>query len=1386
MTRSPRPSRAAARFGPIFDPSRSVVLVASAGTGKTWRLVRRYLRIIAGPGPGPGAGAWARPDQVVAVTFTRAAAAEMRARVFGALTSSASELLADDPVLQEIVGLRPLDERLALAEHVAPAPIGTLHSLCARMLAEFPELSGVPPDARPLEPAEQTLELDAFVSGWLDRAIDDASHRAHQACVQLLAAHPLGFIRRELRAMVDDRDWSLINPSPGPSPSAGSSGSSAQVAEADWRDGAAIQAAREHFVRSQWRDYIRYMQAPLALLVQTIALASQQGRLSPKQTQLRDLTAQLLRHHVPEPDLERIATDVHELVTMRPSAELGPLGPALQHVRNSHRVLSTRRSRDVLPAPQASLDRAHADHLARWVALAALAREDWAVSLRERAVLRYDDLELLTWALLDDPRAQVHLRGRYRHVLVDEYQDINPTQAQIIDRLAELCGDAGPAKVFFVGDPKQSIYRFRGADPQVFQRAMALRSGASDLRDPDEPRETAEIVALAENRRSSPTLARFFMQLFPPLFAGVLPWANITELGRPFELARLRDVLDHALVHWDGDIVVTREHDRLPGLGVDLLIRDRARASDHPTLVDEAERVAAHLRGLIDGATQPGSDAAVPVQLRARDLAILVPRWGLAEAYRAALERRGIAADLAGGRGLLLLPEVRDLINLVRLWADEHDEMAALAVLRGPCFAISDLGLYVLARWPGVDRRVREADPDLPEFADLDEVWEPWDDEHEPESEPESEPAQTASWPRRFPRRIREILRHGRLVPERAVAALDAAGVITTEPGETAAQARSRLLAQLQADARALEAGRERSLGLMRQAGARATADLLADAIAGFLLEAHWLAGPRGRRAVANAWRFVEHARTLEHDGPDLQRLSTWLDAGAEPAAEGLISPEADAVTITTWHGAKGKEWPVVVLAGIGEFREIGARTSWSGAPVPTIDGERDERINVPRIRQPHQGFSAPPDPLHAPCTNMLAPLEAAEAKRLLYVAMTRARDRLVLSGEADARAHVHYDDKPWLGLDFRFDMAPLIGEPKPAYLCKRPIELLVAALDLPAAKGSCVIRPRAATWSLAHLRVIDDAMLLAGLERGPVAAPQTVPAPEPAVERGPSPEPAPAPESVAPELPAAARKRRRAPKTHPDQLGFAAFFTEPTPPEPTPPEPAPAPTPAKPKSDSTWLAGPSMQLWTPSAGRSPWPVSELEWDMPLPARRPALLDDEDPRALGDLFHRAMERWDFEGEPPRSADLTDLVAVTHAERDATERRRITTWLVRCIELFAEDQPLLDELRDARARDQLFHEVDINALVGEATRDHWISGRIDLLWRDREGLWNVLDYKVTSKVRSRAQMQELQWEYGPQLLLYREALARWRPRGEVQYLGRFGLWLAPAGKPMWLG
>lgn len=1329
---------------PIYDPGRSVVLVAAAGTGKTWRLVRRYLRIVS---------RFADPEEIVAVTFTRAAAAEMRARVFAALTQTRAPSPEDDPVLAELIEGCSLGERLGLTERVAAAPIGTLHSLCARLLAEFPELSGVPPDARPLEPAEQELELDAFVRGWIDAAIDELRHPAHERCAELLASHPVAFVRSELRAMLGDPHGA--NVLGGAADSAPLTGP-ATLGER-WPDPAAVQAARLRFVATQWLDYLREMHGPVAVLFQACATLE---RPNERQRELQAKLVAVSRHfglrfeQLDAPRLVRVAEDVRALTSTRASKKLGPqIGALLQQLINIHRVVSSRRERPILPDPKRTLEAdqaGHAEHLSRWLELADFAQRDWVASLRRRGVLRYDDLERFAADLLADPRAQDQLRGRYRHLLVDEYQDVSPIQARILEALVELCSRAdAPVRVFYVGDPKQSIYRFRGADPEVFQRAeRTVDDGQA-------------VVRLAENRRSSPSLGRFFAELFPPLFAGALPWANTAEFGRPFELARLRDVEDHARVPWDQDVTTVRAADRLPGLAVDSLLRMRPSGElpeDADPLTRETERVAAHVYGLLSGATLGGDD---PPTIRARDVAILVPRWQLAERYREALDARGIRADLAGGRGLLALPEVRDLINLVRCFADERDALAAVAVLRGPCFGLSDLGLYVLGRWPGLDRRVQEADPDLPEFAELDELWEPWDDGDDDEDDGDS-------WPRTPPRPYRQVLRHGRLFPERALAALAKAGVL--EPERRAA-----LQAQLERDAASLEGGRDRFWALARHAGARSTAELLADLITEFRLEAHWLASPRGRRAVANAWRFVEHVRTLEPDGPDLQRLVSWLDAGAEPAPEGLISPHADAVTITTWHGSKGKEWPVVVVAGLGEFRPSPTRASWSAEPVPTLGSQT--KLAVPRIRPPHQGFSARFDSLHPVCANLTTPLEAAEAKRLLYVAMTRARDRLVLSGEADRRTHVDFGDRAWLSLERGTSMDPLIGEPKPAYLCRRPLELLVAGLDIPAphaglgAVGSdTLLRPRAAAWSLSFLRVIEDADLRAGLER-------SLPAPPPA------PEPPPPP-------PPKARKRSRKRKVDKRQLGlFASMGLD--------PEPPPPPKPRRGRVDvMRWRAGPSLASWRPSAGRSPWPVSELDWDMPLPARRPIVLEadpdpdpdtSEDPRELGELFHAAMERWDFQGDPPNAAALGELVGVHFGARSPKRRAQLARWLERTLALLL-DTPLHAELCAARERGELFHELDVDAMIPsfDAERaDNRVRGRIDLLWRDGEGAWCLLDYKVTSKVRSRAEMEELQWEYGPQLLLYRRALEGWVLRGEKVRLGRFGLWLAPAGKVMWL-
>src|SRR5690606_19703713 len=127
---------------------------------------------------------------------------------------------------------------------------------------------------------------------------------------ELLRAHPLAFVRRELRAMVDDRDWTLtevlkLPARDGPVP----------TLPTDWREPTAVQRSRESFVRTQWRECMHYLQGPLAMLLGVCTMAAQQGRPSAKLIELRDRCAQIIKLHVPEPQLDRIDTDLRELVS---------------------------------------------------------------------------------------------------------------------------------------------------------------------------------------------------------------------------------------------------------------------------------------------------------------------------------------------------------------------------------------------------------------------------------------------------------------------------------------------------------------------------------------------------------------------------------------------------------------------------------------------------------------------------------------------------------------------------------------------------------------------------------------------------------------------------------------------------------------------------------------------------------------------------------------------------------------------------------------------------------------------------------------------------------------------------------------------------------------
>ena len=1066
----------------LFDPNRSWVLSAGAGTGKTYRLVRRYLRALD--------EAYARePEQaaqrVLAVTFTKAAAAEMRQRIVEAL-SGREPPKADDEVLLEARAW-PAAKREQLLEQIAEAPIATIHGFCQLFLGEFPERTGVAPGVRPIEPEEDALLRSTFLGAYVDAAIA----RGDADLLALLREHPVDTVRTMADAAIE-----------------------AEELPDELATEAGVERAR----------------APYAL-----------------------------RKHK-----EKAGETIEDVVR---------------------------------------IDREHQGRIARIVRFGLAARHEYAQHLEDLGLLRFDDLERRTREALaacnrdeGDPM-RAWLRGRFAHVLVDEFQDTNASQKEIVDALAKLSSADRPATTFFVGDPKQSIYRFRGADVSVFKKAI------EDA--PDDQR-----GELAKTHRPEPELAK--------AFNGALPWLFG---GRDAADAPSADVL------WTADIDPAREepsglHDRPITLLLEF-VEKAARDDEEDGAEDE------------DGDADDSSEmtrvgqwvaeylARHEGRLEPKGVAVLLPKWRDAERYRRALAERGVAATIEGGRGLLELPAVRDLANLVRFLADPDDCVAAAGVLRGALCGMSDLGLYVFARGEGV--RFRE------------EAW---------------------PQPKRRARLFSWALRCGVLD---ATAAADAllAGKQTTSNDHAA------LVARLEGDARALAALQPRIEGLLRRAGSTSTADLLEEAIAVFRLHAVWAAEEEPARATANAWRFVACVRTLEAGGPNPRAVAAWLDDAPSAPPEGQIAADPNVVTITTVHGAKGLQWPVVILAGLG------AQARSDTAPLRLVRARSADDANsfvVPTAKVIRRGFVREDDPRHESVGAAAKLLERAEQRRLLYVGMTRACDRLVLSGDVEegkGLTKVKADMEPTLAS---------LGERgwRMREACGTLGQLVISMLRLAPNVGLRAWAPTSKTEAELGTRLLAPSIVdleTRALAHAPGAAQMISISPVP--------------------------------------LAYA-----PTPRLVT--RVAVNPSQAKRSGDA-----PSI---VKSVGRPP---------VVLPEEPPGFAQAEGSweALLGTVLHGAAELWGMRGPRPSTAALERLV---HAHLDVPsgfDVRWIDDALA-MLEASSLGKEMAQAAARGELQHELPFEVPLPAREGPEGDPRFVSGRIDALFRDETGAWVVVDYKLT--------------------------------------------------------
>jgi ATP-dependent exoDNAse (exonuclease V) beta subunit len=821
---------------------------AAAGTGKTTALVGRIVALVR--------SGRASLNRIVALTFADKAAGEMRLRLRTELEKARA---ATEPVGEERARLDAALEQLELAR------IATIHAFCGDLLQERPVEAGVDPLFAIAAPDEAARLLERAFDDWFQRALADPPEGVRR----LLRRRPRGIEARSARATLFDAARNLVEH---------------RDYTARWR--------RDPFERESAID---------AVLHELEALAE----LAPRAAEPDDWLAQNLanvanfitenrhREAVRGRDYDALEAELRELARTR---KVG-----WHYTGRNRREFAPGVSRAEVLAQRDDakqrLDRLVADCDADLAAC--LQPELWPVVAkyeehkRAAGVLDFVDLLVCTRELLlRDSAVRADLARRFTHYFVDEFQDTDPLQAEILMLLVSAdpsqrdwrASVPAPGRLFLVGDPKQSIYRFRRADVAIYEQIKQHLCAHG-----------AELVLLTASFRAVPAIQQAVNAAFEPL---------------------MHAASDHSQ---SGYVALEPVRADLPAQPAIVVVPAPQPYGDYGTVVnwkvEESlpDAVGAFVEWLCreSGWTVDERGARVPVA--ARHVCLLFRRFkhfrdDATRPYQRALEARRIPHVLVGGRSFHDREEVIALRNALTAIEWPGDELSVYATLHGPLFALTD---DVLLAW-------RAAVGTIHPLASRDDS-------------------------RELPPEVQEV-----------GAALD-------------------VIARL-------HAGRNR----------RPIADTVGQLLEAVRAHAALAIWPTGEQALANCLRVMDLARRFERTGaPSFRAFVDRLEEDAESGDTEdapVVEEGTEGVRIMTAHRAKGLEFPVVVLCD------------------PTANATREQPS---RHVDPERSLWAEPLAGCAPrelLENAAAELarDRAEAVRLAYVAATRARDLLVITGVAD------------------------------------------------------------------------------------------------------------------------------------------------------------------------------------------------------------------------------------------------------------------------------------------------------------------------------------------------------------------------------------------------
>lgn len=675
------------------DPARSVMVSACAGSGKTWLLVARLVRILL---------AGAKPNQILALTFTRKAAQEMRERLYGLLEQFAR---SDEATLLTALRERGLNDAeaqaavpqaRALYETVLASPqaivIDTFHGWFGKLLGAAPVSIGIQPGFSLREDSKR-LQEECLADWWSQVPEELKPH--YETLLQQLGAHEtLQFLTGSYSAFKQRGAWTFFE------------------ARCNEQGTTPIKQLEQMLTQLRAPNAVLQMWnapnalADLELLMRCFANST---KTEQNYVEVIEKVIEAKKAHLDITQLGKLATALEAIfltkdktartANAKVSNDLKKwLSKADQGISESSYIACKESWADVfLVNVQRDREAAAVKLNTAWFAMSAAMLAHVQASKEAMRVRDFDDLEIGVSQLMADSShaayLQARLDSRYQHILIDEFQDTNPLQWQILRSWLEGYGaDVSKPSIFIVGDPKQSIYRFRRADPRLFEIAKAFLEGelGADVIELDVTRRNAPNINDAVNRTFTSALLPESYPYTPQTTAWKAPHlvntaANTFNQGEAY-LLPLISLVEHEVNERSGNAFAGP----LP---------DSSETGSVMQRYCEGQRIAQIIREVMQTrrVLESVDGELVWRDPRPSDFLLLVKRRRYLPQYERAMREAGLAFESSRLGGLLNTLEIDDLIALLTVLVTPRHDLPLAQVLRSPLFGASEDQMQSLA-----------------------------------------------------------------------------------------------------------------------------------------------------------------------------------------------------------------------------------------------------------------------------------------------------------------------------------------------------------------------------------------------------------------------------------------------------------------------------------------------------------------------------------------------------------------------------------------------------------------------------------------------------------------------------------------------------------------